>query len=150
LQLLKNCVRESEAFDIVLAVLEWDDSILRIPAPVATRRQLVLDILDHLVPDATRSERAARVLQLGHDCLEPNEIAEFSETIVKSWSTMSSVLEDVKKVKSFLDWAIVENKNADIHARGRLDRLKYEIDSMQESQRNGGVRLQSSYGSEML
>ena len=93
-----------------------------------------MDLVEVLISESRYPEKAANLMKLSRGCVDSNENAEYSELIIKSWisrwDSSNMPIMEVKKAKSFLLWAMEASEKADMHARGRLERVKYQLEEV--------------------
>jgi hypothetical protein len=136
MQLLTKSRRDPIALNVVSAVLGFDDGAFQL-----LPRQPTIDLLANLLAtspatNALPFELAAKVLQSSRDCFTPTEIAELSEQVISKWIAAEDSRGQVE-VKKYLSWATSKSRLADMHVRARMERLKEEMESVDEKEKLG-------------
>jgi hypothetical protein len=139
MQLLTKSRRDPIALNVVRAVLDFDDGGFRL-----LTRQPTIDLLANLratspAGSALPFELAARVLKLSQDCFTPTEVADLSAQVVSEWIAAQDFSGQADKAKRYLSWAISQNRFADMYVRARLERLKEEMEHIDEEKENLGT-----------
>jgi hypothetical protein len=128
LQLLQRASKSSDTFDTAICIVEWDESILQLLSQ-ESRRQLILDLVDHCM-ETGKASQAARFIQLNHGALTPVECARYSEMVLRHWISNMADLKNpgsLGKAKSFVRWALEHCEGTDMHTRCSLERLKHQL-----------------------
>lgn len=136
MQLLTKSRRDPIAVDVIRAVLRFDDRAFQL-----LPRQPTFDLLANLLAtspatNALPFELAAKVLQSSQDCFTPTEIADLSEQVVSKWIAAEGFTGQ-EEVKTYLSWATSKSRLADMHVRARLERLKEEVECIDEKEKLG-------------